>query len=208
MAGKVQHVSLFGGVMPDLRAVKILASLKDRRTDTILSAIADEFTKEGMTLISSATYLQDLVPEEGVLTHRAPTSQESADIELGIGAAKASAGYDIGQSVVVKERAIVAVEAMEGTDAAVMRAAELAGTKGSTAKKNGLVLIKVAKPKQDFRFDIPVIGLDTLETLKAAGATALSIEAGKTMIFDKEEFLDRANRIGIAVVASASEASP
>ncbi|PIP82706.1 MAG: DUF1009 domain-containing protein [Elusimicrobia bacterium CG_4_9_14_3_um_filter_62_55] len=207
MAGKVQHKSLFGGILPDLRAVRILASLKDRRTDTILSAIADEFSKEGMTLISSATYLQNLVAGEGVLSRRKPTEQEAADIDLGRGAAKASAGFDIGQSVVVKDRAIVAVEAMEGTDAAVMRAAELAGTKGTRPKKNGLVLVKVAKPRQDFRFDLPVVGLDTLDTLEAAGATALAVEAGKTLLFDREEFLARANRLGIAVVgiAEASE---
>lgn len=203
MAGKVQHTSLFGGILPDLRAVKILASLKDRRTDTILSAIANEFSKEGMTLISSATYLQDLLPAEGVLTKRSPSKQEAADIKLGLGAANASAGYDIGQSVVVKDRAIIAVEAMEGTDAAMMRAAALAGTEKSGAKKNGLVLVKVAKPRQDFRFDIPVVGLDTLDTIEAAGVTALSIEAGSTLIFDKEEFLERANRMGITIVASA-----
>ncbi|MFC1679619.1 LpxI family protein [Elusimicrobiota bacterium] len=199
MAGKVQHKSLFGGVLPDLRAVKLLAGLKDRRTDTILAAIADEFAREGIELISSATHLSHLLSEPGVLSKRKPSKIESADIEFGWRAAKALAGFDIGQSVVVRGRAVVAVEAMEGTDATVLRAAELA--RGEGTGKTGLVLVKVAKPRQDFRFDLPVLGLDTLDTLERAGASALAFEARRTLIFDKDAFLERADRLGLAVVA-------
>ncbi|MFH1724655.1 MAG: UDP-2,3-diacylglucosamine diphosphatase LpxI [Elusimicrobiota bacterium] len=198
MVGKVQHVSLFGGVLPDLRAARILAGLKDRRTDTILAAVADEFAKEGIELLSSATYLSHLVAPPGVLTRRKPTKAEAADIELGWRAAKALAGFDIGQSVVVKDRAVIAVEGMEGTDATVLRAAELARSHG---KDPGLVLVKVAKPRQDFRFDLPVLGLDTLDILERAGVTAIAVEAGKTLIFDKPEFLERADGMKLAVTA-------
>lgn len=197
MAGKVQHTSLFGGIMPDLRAVKILAGLRDRRTDTILAAVADEFAKEGIELISSTTFLSHLVAEPGVLTRRKPTKDETADIDLGWKAAKAVAGFDIGQSVVVKDRAVVAVEAMEGTDATVLRAGELSRSHG---RRPGIVLVKVAKPRQDFRFDLPVLGMDTLKTLSKAGGTALALEAGKTVIFDKSDFLREADSMGLAIV--------
>ena len=198
MAGKVQHVSLFGGIIPDFRAVKILAALKDRRTDTILSAVADEFKKEGIELLSSATFLSHLLPAAGVLTKRKPTAEEEADAALGWKAAKALAGCDVGQSVVVQGKAVVAVEAMEGTDAAVRRAAELVRSNGDAPK---LVVVKVAKPRQDFRFDLPVIGLDTLAVFKDCGVTALALEAGKTMIFDRAMFLKGADANGLAVWA-------
>lgn len=194
MAGKVQHVSVFGGVLPDLRAVKILARLKDKRTDTILAAVADEFAKEGIELLPSHAYLADLLATPGPMTKRKPGPAEQADIGLGWQAAKALAGFDIGQSVVAGQGAIVAVEAMEGTDACVLRAGELAKAKG------GLVVVKVAKPKQDFRYDIPVIGLDTLAVLAKAGVSALAVEAGKTLIFDKDEFLRRADAQKLSVV--------
>ncbi len=203
MAGKVQHVSLFGGVLPDLRAAKILAALKDRRTDTILKAVADEFSREGLELLSSAAYLQHLMPKAGVLSKRKPTKDEEADIEIGWKAAKAVSGFDIGQSVVVSNRAVVAVEAMEGTDKTLLRAGDLARSFG---KAPSLVLVKVAKPRQDFRFDLPVLGLDTLASLEAAGASALAFEAGKTLLFDKDEFLRGADRLKLAVVAREDDA--
>ncbi|MFH2202497.1 MAG: UDP-2,3-diacylglucosamine diphosphatase LpxI [Elusimicrobiota bacterium] len=202
MAGKVQHNSLFGGIMPDLRAIKILAGLKDRRTDTILRAIADEFKKEGIELISSATHLSRLMPEPGVLTRRAPSKAEAADIEFGWRAGKAVAGFDIGQSVVVRDRAVVAVEAMEGTDALLLRAAELVRSHG---RKPGLVLVKVAKPEQDFRFDLPVLGPDSLRVFREAGVTAVAVEARKTLIIDKDEFLRGADGMKLAVVARDEE---
>lgn len=201
MAGKVQHASVFGGVLPDLKAMKILARLKDKRTDTILAAVAEEFGREGIELLPSHVYLADLLATPGPMTRRKPGPTELADIDLGWRAAKALAGFDIGQSVVVGQGAVVAVEAMEGTDACVLRAGELSKSKG------GLVVVKVAKPKQDFRYDIPVIGLGTLEVLAKAGATALAIEAGKTLIFDKEEFLKRADAQKIAVVGLEEKSS-
>jgi DUF1009 family protein len=198
MAGKVQHHSLFGGIMPDLRAVKIFASLKDRRTDTILRAVADEFSKEGMELISSATHLSHLMPEPGTLTKREPSKSEAADIEFGWRAAKAVAGFDIGQSVAVRDKAVVAVEAMEGTDELLLRADKLVQRHD---RKPGLVLVKVAKPKQDFRFDLPVLGLDSLKTFEKAGVTAVAIEARKTLIIDKDTFIEGANKLNLAIVA-------
>lgn len=198
MAGKVQHVSLFGGILPDLRAVKLLATLKDRRTDTILSAVAAEFEKEGIELLSSATFLQHLLPAKGVLTKRKPTPEEEEDAALGWKAAKALAGYDIGQSVAVQGKAVVAVEAMEGTDATLRRAAQLVRSNG---EQPALVLVKVAKPRQDFRFDLPVLGLDTLKVMAECGAKALCLEAGKTMIFDRDLFLKQADAQGLCVWA-------
>lgn len=197
MAGKVQHASLFGGVLPDLRAVKLLARLKDKRTDTILAAVAEEFAKDGIELLPSHAFLKDLLATPGPMTKRKPGAAEMADLELGWKAAKAVAGFDIGQSVVAGQGAIVAVEAMEGTDACVLRAGELVRAQGS---KGGIVVVKVAKPRQDFRYDLPVIGLETLVTLEKAGATALAIEAGKTLIFDKDDFLKRADAQRLAVV--------
>jgi UDP-2,3-diacylglucosamine hydrolase len=197
MAGKVQHASLFGGVMPDFRAVKLLARLSDKRTDTILKAVADEFAKDGIELLSSDTYLSHLMASEGAMTARKPNGEERSDIDLGWRAAKAVAGFDIGQTVVVKNGAVIAVEAMEGTDAAVLRAAEIAKSKGETPT---LTVVKVAKPNQDLRFDIPVIGIDSLAVFARARVTALALEAGKTMIFDKDEFLKQADAQKLAVV--------
>jgi len=204
MAGKVQHVSLFGGIIPDLRAVKILAGLKDRRTDTILGAIADEFRKEGLELMSSATFLGHLIPGPGPLTKRRPSSDEEADAALGWKAAKALAGVDVGQSVAVQGKAVVAVEAMEGTDAMVRRASALVKSNGDTPR---LVVVKVAKPKQDFRFDLPVLGLDTLAVMKECGVTGLALEAGKTLVFDREAFVKGADAQGLAVWALSGEAA-
>lgn len=202
MAGKVQHASLFGGILPDLRAVKLLAGLRDRRTDTLLKAVADEFAREGIELLSSATYLAHLMPAAGILSRRRPTKEESRDIEFGWEAAKALGGFDIGQSVAVRGRAVVAVEAMEGTDAMLLRAADIVRrASGKDGRSTGLVLVKVAKPRQDFRFDLPVLGLETLGVIERAGAGALAFEAGKTFLFDREEFLRRADELDLAVVA-------
>jgi len=198
MAGKVQHHSLFGGVLPDMRAVKLLAKLKDRRTDTILQAVADEFSKDGIELLPSSTYLSRCLAKPGVLGKRRPSASESADIALGWKAAKALAGFDIGQTVVVQDGAVVAVEAMEGTDAAIERAAGLARVHG---RKPSLTVVKVAKPRQDWRFDLPVVGLDTIAVLERCGAAALALEAGKTLVFDEDKFIKEADRLGISVSA-------
>ncbi|MBI5238867.1 MAG: UDP-2,3-diacylglucosamine diphosphatase LpxI [Elusimicrobia bacterium] len=197
MVGKVQHASLFGGVLPDLRAVRVLSSLKDKRTDTILRAVADEFGKDGIELLSSATFLSHLLVTEGPLTRRRPSADELRDIRLGWGAAKAVAGCDIGQTVVVGQGAVVAVEAMEGTDAAILRARDLSRSHGQKAV---LTVVKVAKPRQDLRFDIPVLGLDTLKVCAEAGVSALAVEAGTSIIFDKEEFLRRADEQKLVIL--------
>ena len=202
MAGKVQHVSLFGGVMPDLRAAKVLLSLKDKRTDTILKAVVDEFAKDGLEFISSAAYLEHLLAPAGALTKKTLTKDQLADAAFGWKAAKAVAGFDIGQTVVAQEKAIVAVEGMEGTDACVARAAELARSQG---REPALVVVKVAKPKQDFRFDLPVVGLDSLVHFKKHGVKALVLEAGSTLVFDRERFAAEADAAGIAVAGFPPE---
>ncbi len=202
MAGKVQHVSLFGGVMPDWRAAKVLMGLKDKRTDTILRAVADEFSKDGLEFVSSALYLEHLLAPNGALTKRAFTKEQNADAAFGWRAAKAVAGFDIGQTVVAQNGAIVAVEGMEGTDACVARAADLARTQG---REPALVVVKVAKPRQDFRFDLPVVGLDSLVAFKKAGVKALAFEAGSTLIFDRDRFAAEADSIGLAVAGFPPE---
>lgn len=202
MAGKVQHASLFGGVLPDLRAAKLLTRLSDKRTDTILKAVADEFAKDGIELLSSATYLAHLLVPEGNLTARKPDAAEMADIRLGWRSAKALAGFDIGQTVVVKDGAVIAVEGMEGTDACVLRARDIARSQGQKPK---LTTVKVAKPNQDLRFDIPVIGLDTLSIFAEAAVSALALEAGSSLIFDKEAFLKRAEAQRLAIVGLKPE---
>lgn len=202
MAGKVQHVSVFGGVLPDWRAAKVLMGLKDKRTDTILRAVADEFQKDGLEFVSSALYLEHLLAPNGALTKRSFTKQQLADANLGWKAAKAVAGFDIGQTVVAQDGAIVAVEGMEGTDACVARASELAKTQG---REPALTVIKVAKPRQDFRFDLPVVGLDTLVHFKKAGVKALAFEAGATLIFDRDRFAADADAAGLAVAGFPPE---
>lgn len=202
MAGKVQHASVFGGILPDLRTVKVLAKLADKRTDTILKAVADEFAKDGIELLSSVTYLAHLMAREGTLTKRSPDPAELADIRLGWRAAKAVASFDIGQTVVVREGAVIAVEAMEGSDAAMRRASSLARSFG---KDPSLVVVKVAKPNQDLRFDIPVLGLDSLKVFAETKVSAVALEAGKTMIFNKDEFLRQADAQGLAVVGLAAD---
>jgi DUF1009 family protein len=202
MAGKVQHVSLFGGVMPDWRAAKVLLGLKDKRTDTVLRAVADEFAKDGLEFVSSALYLGHLLAPNGALTKRALTKEQLADAALGWRAAKAVAGFDIGQTVVAQAGAVIAVEGMEGTDACVARAAELARTQG---REPALVVVKVAKPRQDFRFDLPVVGLDTLAQFRKTGVRALAFEAGATLIFDRERFAAEADAAGLAVAGFPPE---
>jgi DUF1009 family protein len=202
MAGKVQHVSLFGGVMPDWRAAKVLLGLKDKRTDTILRAVVEEFAKDGLEFVSSAIYLEHLLAPLGALTKTGLSKDQLADAALGWKAAKAVAGFDIGQTVVVQGGAVVAVEGMEGTDACVERACALARSQG---RAPALVVVKVAKPRQDFRFDLPVVGLDTLTRFKTLGVDALAVEAGATLIFDRAEFAEDAESAGIAVAGFPPE---
>jgi len=194
MAGQVKHVQIFSGALPDVRMLKMLLSLPRRNTDALIGGVAAELAREGIELIDSTYFLKDQLPAEGVLTRRAPSASERADIEYGLEVAREIARLDLGQTIVVRARACVAIEAMEGTDETVRRAGRLA--------RGRLTVVKVAKPNQDMRFDVPVVGLPTVETMAEAGATCLCLTAGKTLIFDREEMLRLAERHRIAVVAA------
>jgi DUF1009 family protein len=205
MAGQVKHKQIFSSIRPDWRLAKLLMSLRTRNTDMLLGAIAKVLGDEGIELISSTQYLEPLLARAGVLTERAPNETEAADIEYGRTVAKGIAGYDLGQTVVIAAQACVAVEAMEGTDATIARAGELfkglmAEGEASTLSRS-LTVVKVAKPNQDMRFDVPVIGLATVEAMAEAGATCLALEAGRTLIFDLRAVVDAANKAGISIVA-------
>jgi DUF1009 family protein len=203
MAGQVRHKQIFSSIRPDWRLAKLLMSLRTRNTDMLLGAVAKVLGDEGIELISSTMYLEPMLAEPGVLTARAPDEDEQRDIAYGREVAKGIAGYDLGQTVVVAAQACVAVEAMEGTDATIERAGALMHTledEASTLSRR-LTVVKVAKPKQDMRFDVPVIGLRTIETMIAAGATCLAIEAKRTLIFDRAGVLARANAAQIAMLA-------
>jgi DUF1009 family protein len=205
MAGQVKHKQIFSSIRPDWRLAKLLLSLPIRSTDRLIGAVAKVLSDEGIELISSTKFLEPLLAEEGVLTERAPDEEERRNIEYGLSVARAVAGFDIGQTVVVAAQACVAVEAMEGTDAAMERAGVLMRTLESDAStlERRLTVVKVAKPNQDMRFDVPVIGIATVETMIRAGASCLSVEAGRTLLFDREALLKRADEAGIAIVATA-----
>jgi len=218
MAGQVKHKQIFSSIRPDWRLAKLLLNLKTRSTDALLGAVAKVLGDEGIELISSTSFLEPLLAAEGVLTERAPDEEECKNIEYGLSVAGALAGFDIGQTVVVAAQACVAVEAMEGTDATIERAGRLmqtleaeASTRhptdedlsvGAPTLERRLTVVKVAKPNQDMRFDVPVIGLSTVETMLRAGASCLSIEAGKTLLFDREALLKRASDAGVTIVAA------
>ena len=204
MAGQVRHKQIFSSIRPDWRLAKLLMNLRTRNTDMLLGAVAKVLGDEGIELISSTSFLEPLLAQEGVLTERAPDEDERKNIEYGLGVARAVAGFDIGQTVVVAAQACVAVEAMEGTDATIERAGRLMESMEGDAStlERRLTVVKVAKPNQDMRFDVPVIGLATIEAMMRAGASCLSIEAGRTLLFDRESLLERASRAGIAIVAA------
>jgi UDP-2,3-diacylglucosamine hydrolase len=209
MAGQVKHKQIFSSIRPDWRLAKLLLNLRTRNTDMLLGAVAKVLSDEGIELISSTAYLEPLLAKPGVLTTRAPTEDEKLDLAYGREVAVALAGYDIGQTVVVAGQACVAVEAMEGTDATIERAGAILGTLGATGDasktpstlERRLTVVKVAKPRQDMRFDVPVIGPNTIQTMRRAGATCLSIEAGRTLIFDLDTVLELAAADGIAIFA-------
>jgi len=203
MAGQVKHKQIFSSIRPDWRLAKLLLNLRTRNTDMLLGAVAKVLGDEGIELISSTSFLEPLLAREGVLTKRAPNEEERRNIDYGLSVARSVAGFDIGQTVVVAAQACVAVEAMEGTDAAIERAGALMRTleEDASTLERRLTVVKVAKPKQDMRFDVPVIGIRTVETMIAAGASCLSVEAAHTLLFDRETLLDRANQAGIAIVA-------
>ena len=192
MAGQVRHVKIFSGIIPDLTLLSVLNLLKARNTDALISAVADVMKDEGIHLLDSTMFLAPLLAREGVLSNRAPDERERADLEFGYRIADAIAALDIGQTIAVKHKAVVAVEAMEGTDEVIGRAGHLAGP--------GVCIVKVAKPKQDMRFDVPVIGLATIQAMRIAGATTLSVDAGKTLVLDGEHVFASANEAAIAIV--------
>jgi hypothetical protein len=196
MAGQVKHTQIFSGAIPDLRMIKLLASLLTKNTNSLIGAVTKEFANEGITVIDSTTFLTPLLAGNGLLTSRNPSEKESADIEYGVEVAREIARLDLGQTIVVCDRAVVAVEAMEGTDQTILRA-------GTLSNGRPLTVVKVAKPNQDMRFDVPVVGLPTIETMIKAGATCLSITAQKTLIFDKEEMLKLASASNISIVGTS-----
>ena len=213
MAGQVKHKQIFSSIRPDWRLAKLLLNLRTRNTDMLLGAIAKVLSDEGIELISSTSYLEPLLAKPGVFTSRRPSPDEEEDIAYGRLVAHALAGYDIGQTVVVAGKACVAVEAMEGTDATVERAGMLmqtlagegeAATEASTLGRR-LTVVKAAKPKQDMRFDVPVIGPRTIEIMQRAGATCLAIEAERTLIFDQATVRERSDAAGIAIIAEARQ---
>src|SRR6185369_2399700 len=199
MAGQVKHAKIFSGIMPDFTLLSVLTKLRSKNTDSLISAVAEVLKGEGIELLNSTGFLEPLLARPGTLSRATPSPADLEDLAFGYRMADAIAALDIGQTIVVKDKAVVAVEAMEGTDAVIRRAGEIAGA--------GTRVIKVAKPKQDMRFDVPVVGVATIETMKAAGATAISIDAGRTLVVDGEKLFEAADAAGIAVVGRAAEAS-
>ena len=197
MAGQVKHAQLFSGAMPDLRMVKMLWGLPRRNTDALIGGVAAELANDGIELIDSTHFIKEQLAPQGVLTKRKPSVTERANIEYGLHVAGEIARLDLGQTIVVRAQACVAIEAMEGTDATIKRAGELANGK--------LTVIKVAKPDQDMRFDVPVVGVPTVQAMIEAGATCLSVTAGKTLIFDREEMIKLADSSKISIIGSSSE---
>jgi UDP-2,3-diacylglucosamine hydrolase len=203
MAGQVKHKQIFSSIRPDWRLAKLLLSLRTKNTDMLLGAVAKVLGDEGIELVSSTSYLEPLLAQPGTLTARTPNEQEQRDIAYGREVAGAIAGYDIGQTVVVASQACVAIEAMEGTDAAIERAGAIMQSldEESSTLDRSLTVVKVAKPKQDMRFDVPVIGIRTLEVMQRAGATCLAIEAYRTLLFDRDNVVTLADQAGITIVA-------
>jgi len=194
MAGQVKHKQIFSGILPDLKMMQVLASLATRNTDSLIGAVARVLEDEGIHLVESTAFLQPLLPQPGVLTKRPPSEQEQKDLDYGYTLARELGRLDVGQTVVVSEAACIAVEAMEGTDAVIERAASLSNGRA-------LRVVKLAKPNQDLRFDVPVVGVPTVEVMRRCGATAMTIEARKTLMIDREELLRNADAAGIAIVA-------
>ncbi len=203
MAGQVKHKQIFSSIRPDWRLAKVLLSLTTRNTDSLIGAIARVLNDEGITLMNSTELLEPLLARAGVLTRRAPGEQELKDMEYGRQVGRHLAQFDIGQTVVIAGAACVAVEAMEGTDATITRAAEImrAMEGESSTLSRQLTVVKVAKPEQDMRFDVPVVGVKTIEIMRAAGATCLAIDAGKCLLIDGDRVVEAADEAGICMVA-------
>jgi len=203
MAGQVKHTQIFSSIRPDWRLAKLLLNLRTRNTDMLLGAVAKVLADEGIELVSSTQYLEPLLATHGVLTQRAPSDDERKDIAYGRTLARGLAAFDLGQTVVIAAQACVAVEAMEGTDASIERAGSLMRrlSEPSSTLSRALTVVKVAKPAQDMRFDVPVIGLATIQAMSRAGATCLAVDAGRTLLFDQAAIAAAADRAGIALVA-------
>jgi len=207
MAGQVKHKQIFSSIRPDWRLAKLLLNLRTRNTDMLLGAVAKVLEDEGIELLSSTSFLEPMLAPAGVLTARLPDESERADMEYGLLVARGIAGFDLGQTVVVAAGACVAVEAMEGTDATIARAGAifktLEGDESTLTRR--LTVVKVAKPNQDLRFDVPVVGVPTIAAMRAAGATCLCVEAGRTLLFDREAMVAAADAAGIAIVGDAKK---
>jgi DUF1009 family protein len=203
MAGQVRHKQIFSSIRPDWRLAKMLLSLTTRNTDSLLGAVAKVLADEGITLEKSTWLLEPLLVKSGVLTQREPSEQERKNIEYGRSVARRLAEHDIGQTVVIAESACVAVEAMEGTDATIERAGQIMQSLRGDAStlSRALTVVKIAKPNQDMRFDVPVIGVTTIEVMTGAGASCLALDAGKCLLLDGQRVIDAANAAGIAMVA-------
>jgi UDP-2,3-diacylglucosamine hydrolase len=197
MAGQVKHRQIFSDIVPDLKLMGVLARLAFRNTDSLIGAVAETLLREGITLLPSTAFIEDQLAGAGTMSRRRPSGDEKADVEYGRKVARVLAGMDLGQTVVVKSRAAVALEAMEGTDETIRRAGRLAGP--------GTTVVKVAKPRQDMRFDVPVVGAGTIEAMREAGAAVLALDAGKTLLLDKTDFLSKADEAGLAVVGMEPE---
>jgi hypothetical protein len=201
MAGQVKHKQIFSSIRPDWRLAKLLLNLRTRNTDALLGAIAKVLGDEGITLENSTSLLEPLLAKPGVLTHRAPTEDERKNIEYGRAVARHLAQFDIGQTVVVAEAACVAVEAMEGTDATIERARQIMKSLEADAStlSRQLTVVKIAKPNQDMRFDVPVVGIKTIDVMRSAGATCLAVDAGRCLFLDGQDVIETADRAGIAL---------
>jgi DUF1009 family protein len=193
MAGGIKKTRLFSGALPDLRGMALLARMIHKKDDSLLRAVADELESEGITVRESTLYLDNLLAQPGVLTRKKPSRDEQKDIDFGWEIAKEVGRLDIGQTIVVKDQAVLAVEAIEGTDEAIRRGGRLC--------REGAVIVKICKPHQDLRFDLPAIGTQTIRSMNEVKATCLAIEAGKTIILDRESVIAEADRSGIVIVA-------
>jgi DUF1009 family protein len=192
MAGQVKHTKIFSGIIPDWEMGKLLARLMSRNTDGLIGAIAGVLKEHGIELMNSTTLIQPLLAKPGLFAARKPTDEEQKDLDFGYRIADQIAALDVGQTIAVKHQAVVAVEAMEGTDEVIARAGHLAGP--------GVCIIKVAKPKQDMRFDVPVVGFATIQAMRVAGAALLSVDAGKALLLDQDAVRASANEAKIAIV--------
>ena len=198
MAGQVQHRRIFSGIVPDLKLAGVLVRLAVKNTDSLIGGVADALSREGITLLPSTALLEDQMATAGAMSRRKPEGGERKDIAYGVKVARALSALDLGQTVVIKDRAAVALEAMEGTDEVIRRAGRLAGA--------GTTVVKLAKPRQDMRFDVPVVGTRTLEAMREAGARTLAVEAGRTLLLDRAAVLAAADAAGIALWGIGPEA--